>query len=74
MAELITLNAARKPDTEVVALLERALQRAQAGEITGVLLLSQDGNGVAYGIAGLRDRFTQLGFLSHAMHRLQSDD
>lgn len=63
----------RKPDPDVVTYLERVLEAARAGEITGVLILAQDAGGVSYGIAGLEGRYTVLGFLSHAMHRLQTD-
>lgn len=64
----------RPVDPDVVRFIEQVLERAKAGEISGVLMLSQDTEGVAYGIAGIKDRFTVLGWLSHAMHKLQDDE
>lgn len=64
----------RKPDPEVVSFLEGVLEAARAGEVTGVLVLSQELDGsLKYTIAGIKDRFTVTGWLYHAMHRLQSD-
>jgi hypothetical protein len=64
----------RPVDPDVVDILERALEKAKSGEINGVLVLSQDPNAISYAIAGVKERFTVLGWLSHAMHRLQTDD
>lgn len=63
----------READPDVVGFLEKALQKAKDGEITGVLILAQDPSGVAYSLAGIKERFTVLGWLSHAMYQLQSD-
>jgi hypothetical protein len=63
----------RPVDPDVVDILERALEKAKSGEINGVLVLSQDPNAISYAIAGVKERFTVLGWLSHAMHRLQTD-
>lgn len=54
-------------------MLEEVLAKVRAGDIHGVLVLSQDKTGIAYNIAGIKDRFEVLGWLSHAMHKLQSD-
>lgn len=73
MAELVPFT--RAPDPDLVRMLEATLAQAKAGEATGILLLVQDRDGgVAYKLAGIRDRFLHLGLLSHAMHRLQADD
>ena len=64
----------RPPCPEVVEYLEEQLERARKGDMTGVLMVSQDGNGdVWYTVAGIKDRMTVLGVLSHAMHKLQTD-
>ena len=64
----------RKPDPEVISFLDDALAKARKGEITGVLIISQDvGKWASYSHAGLKDRFHVLGYLSHAMHQLQTD-
>lgn len=70
-AEIHALKRAVDPD--VIDILERALQQAKDGELNGVMVLKQDPGGVAYAVAGIKDRFTVLGWLSHAMHRLQTD-
>lgn len=62
-----------KVDSEVVEYLEDALRKARAGEISGVLILSQNAGGLGYAIAGINDRFTTAGWLYHAMHKLQTD-
>lgn len=63
----------RPVDPDVVAYLKDMLARAESGDVTGVLVVAQEGEGVTYTIAGIRDRMTVLGYLSHAMHKLQSD-
>lgn len=64
----------RGTDPDVIARIEDVLEAAKAGEIHGVMILSQDAGGVRYTLAGIKDRFSVLGWLSHAMHRLQTDD
>jgi hypothetical protein len=68
------IHQLRRPvDPDVVEYLQRALDEAKAGEITGVMILAQDPDGVRYGLAGIKDRFAVIGWLSHAMHKLQAD-
>lgn len=62
-----------KPDLEIVARLEELLARAKSGEDFGFLILTQDKSGITYNVAGVRDRYKVLGWLSHAMYKLQSD-
>lgn len=64
---------AQKQDPDVIVYLEEILARARTGEITGVMIMAQDGKGVAFRHAGLKDRFELLGWLSHTMHNLQTD-
>lgn len=61
------------PDPDVIKFLEETLDGARKGDVTGVLLLVQDANGVAYRVAGIKDRFKITGFLYHAMHLLQTE-
>lgn len=63
----------RKRDPEVVTFLEEALARARAGDTNGVLILEQSVTGVTYACAGLKDRMSLVGWLFHAMHKLQDD-
>lgn len=63
----------RKRDPEVVTFLEEALARALAGDTNGVLILEQNGADVTYACAGLKDRMALVGWLFHAMHRLQDE-
>lgn len=72
MGDIVALK--RPADPDVVRLLEEALVDARSGNMTGVMLLKQDPEGIAYATAGVEDRFAVLGWLSHAMHRLQTDD
>jgi hypothetical protein len=64
---------AKQTEPEIIRYLEELLARAHAGELTGIAVLAQDGQGVDYHTAGLKDRYTQSGFLFHLMYRLQSD-
>lgn len=63
----------RPVDPEVVRYLEEALAEAKAGKLSGVLILQQDAEGLAYAVAGVKDRFALIGWLSHAIHKLQTD-
>lgn len=65
------VEKARDPD--VARVLEDALARVRCGETTGILLLEQDVSGCSYACAGLKDRWTIIGFLSHAMFKLNSE-
>lgn len=73
---MMTNIVAIKPtvDDELVEMLEKTLAEAKDGEISAVMLLAQDCNGVRYRLYGIKDRFQVLGWLSHMMHRLQTDD
>jgi hypothetical protein len=63
-----------QPDPVVIEFLEDALADAKAGKTTGVLIVAQDREGGAsYAITGIKNRFTVMGFLYHALFRLQSD-
>lgn len=63
-----------EPDVGMIEHLEELLKRARAGEIMGVLTVAQDTMGAAqYSVQNMRNRFEILGYLSHAMHQLQSD-
>ena len=48
---------AKQTDPDVVKFLEEALERARAGEISGILLLEQDREGMTYTVAGAKNRF-----------------
>lgn len=63
----------RLPDPHVVEYLKGALDRAIAGEITGVLIVSEGGGEIRYSVAGLKDRLVVSGWLFHALYKLQSD-
>lgn len=61
-----------QPDPDVLTYLAQALEDAKAGKLTGVLLVTQQQDGAAqYSIAGIKDRFTVLGYLTHALYKLQ---
>lgn len=62
----------RKPDPDVVKFISDELERAKRGEITGVLILTQDAAGTCYSCVGLKDRLTVIGYLSMAMYKLHS--
>lgn len=62
-----------KPVPDVIKFLELALEEAKSGAITGVLILTQNQNVVRYSQTGIKDRFTTLGLLYHAMHKLLDD-
>lgn len=68
------VTALKRPvDPDIVRFLEDELANAKAGKTTGILVLVQDPEGVAYRVVGIKDRFEILGWLSHAMHLLQTD-
>ena len=65
---------AKKADPDVVKKLEEALEQAKAGEIVGILLVTQKPEYIGYIIAGMRDRTAISGYLFHALHKLQYDE
>lgn len=64
----------RKADPEVVDYLETVLERARRGETSGVLILEQRGDSCSWCCSGLGDRFKIIGYLAHAIHKMQGDD
>jgi hypothetical protein len=69
-----TVHALSKPPVpEVVEYLESALARAKAGEVNAILLVARDPDGVTYATAGIDDRWTVLGWLQYASHKLMVD-
>jgi hypothetical protein len=67
----LTQLAPKRAVPEVVEYLEAALVRARAGEVTGVLILTQDAEGLAYSVAGISNRYTVSGWLMYAIFQLQ---
>lgn len=66
--------AKMEPNQEVVDFLTEALERAKNGETVGVLILEQDNvGGCIYSLVNIKDRFTSMGYLSHAIYKLQAD-
>lgn len=63
-----------KSDPDVVTLLREALQRAENGETTGVMVMEQLGTSCKCSIIGFKNRFEKLGVCAHAMYKLQSDE
>jgi hypothetical protein len=73
--EVLELKSIITADPEVIEFLERALIDAKEGKTTAVLIMEQNKEGaLSYAIAGVKDRFKTLGFLSHAIYKLQSDE
>lgn len=61
-------------DPELLAFAENLVADIKSGEITGFVGVRQTKTGSAqYITVGVKERFTMLGFLSHLMHKLQSD-
>ncbi len=74
-SNVVLLDTKRPVVAEVVKYLEETLAQAKAGDITGVLIVTEDTErGVAYCVAGIGDRMKVLGTMSHAMYKLQSDN
>jgi len=67
------LKLERPTSPDVVEYLKEVLEKAQAGEVSGVLIVSQGPGGISYAVAGIKDRLVISGWLFHAMHKLQSD-
>lgn len=63
----------RLPDPNVVEYLQEVLDKARAGEVNGVLIVSQGPAGISYSVAGIKDRLVIGGWLFHALYKLQSD-
>ena len=61
-------------DPKVVEFLEDRLAAAKRGEITGILILSDEAGAYDFKTIGLRDRMRVIGFLSHAAYKCQDDD
>lgn len=65
---------APKPNQDVIEYLETTLKQARAGEITGVIIMTQGPSGhLHYAVAGIHDRFQVSGWLFNALVKLQSD-
>lgn len=72
MGELVALK--RDADPLIVEYLEAVLTEAREGKTTGVLILAQDAEGLRYSIAGITERFEVIGWLSHAIYKLNSEE
>lgn len=72
MAEIKKLERRVEPD--VVNFLTERLEAAKRGEVSGVLVLSQEAETLDFKTAGLRDRLRIIGFLSHALHKIQTPE
>lgn len=61
-------------DEELVGLIKDTLARIESGEVNGcVLVIQKKGGGAEYNCLGIEDRWKTLGFLSHTMHKLQTN-
>jgi hypothetical protein len=69
---LSAIDTRKRSPPEVVEFLEAVLERARAGELTGVLILAQDSKGLSYSVAGINDRYVVTGWLMHAIVKLNS--
>lgn len=71
-----TPAVSEKADADVVAFLESALARARAGEIRGAVLITEDfdrddeRHGSNWSVAGVKDRWKVIGYLTWAIHKL----
>lgn len=61
-------------EPKVLLFAEELLADVKAGKVVGLMILKQDSKGTTYQSAGLKHRFEILGYLSHAMDKLQRDD
>ena len=64
----------RKPNPDVIAGLERALESAGAGNTFGILLIEKTPVAATWTCAGIPDRFEITGYLFHLMYKMQTDD
>ena len=64
----------RKPDPDVIAGLERALENAKTGNTFGILLIEKTPAAATWTCAGIPDRFEITGYLFHLMYKMQTDD
>lgn len=59
-------------DPELIRTLELALEQAKAGEISAILLLTQDRTGIDFATVGIENRWLVSGWLQQALYKLHS--
>lgn len=63
----------RKPDEDMIQVLEKALATAREGGTLGILLIEKFPTSSAWSCAGIPDRFEITGYLFHLAYKMQTD-
>ena len=71
---LVLKTIERKPDEDMINVLERALATAKDGKTIGVLLIEKQPGSSCWSCAGIPDRFEITGYLFHLAYKMQTDD